>query len=56
MKNLGYLTLALALVVGCQNPAEEAPKTIEELGRRPPRVTITGNLLRPKPSLGRWSC
>ena len=29
MKNLGYLTLALTLVVGCQNPAEEAPKTIE---------------------------
>ena len=30
MKNLGYLTLALALVVGCQKAAEEAPKTIEK--------------------------
>ena len=29
MKNLGYLTLAIALAIGCQKPAEEASKTIE---------------------------
>ena len=29
MKNLGYLTLALALAIGCQKPTEDASKTIE---------------------------
>ena len=35
MKNLGYLTLALALVVGCQKPTEEAPKALEKSAETP---------------------